>query len=104
MNYENKILNNKYQLKKEIGKGSQAYVYYGTELNTNPVKDVAVKIIFLGSLVPKERELLKSEINVLSLVNSKHIVKMYDHFELNGSMFIVMEYCNEGTLEKLIKE
>lgn len=38
----------------------------------------------------------------MKLLNSPYIVKLYEYFEINNHSFIVMEYCNEGTLDDKI--
>ena len=33
-----------------------------------------------------------------------HIIKLYEFIETKNSFYLVMEYCNGGDLEKLIKK
>lgn len=36
-------------------------------------------------------------------MNHTNIVKFYGHFEEDNNVFIILEYCKEGTLYKHIK-
>jgi len=47
--------------------------------------------------------IILSEINILSLLNHEHIVKYENSFEDNKNKYLLMEYCNKGSLESLIK-
>ena len=42
------------------------------------------------------------EAKILSQLNHKYIVKYYDSFESNNSLFIVMEYCENGDLNSFL--
>ena len=44
-----------------------------------------------------------SEINILSSLNHEHIVKYENSFEDKKNTYLLMEYCNKGTLESLVK-
>ena len=44
-----------------------------------------------------------SEINILSSLNHEHIVKYENSFEDKQNIYLLMEYCNKGTLQSLIK-
>ena len=35
---------------------------------------------------------------------NEHIVKLYEFIETKNSFYLVMEYCNGGNLEELIKK
>ena len=46
---------------------------------------------------------ISSEINILSSLNHEHIVKYENSFEDKKNIYLLMEYCNKGSLESLIK-
>lgn len=85
-----------YILTKElIGSGSFAKVYKG--INTKNDKIVAIKEICTLNMKDKVLERLNYEITVMSKLNHKNIVKFYDYEERDGYIYIIMEYCENGT-------
>ncbi len=57
---------------------------------------VAIKVIDM-----KKTENQKfDEINIMKMVQSKHVVKILDAYEIKkiSKCYIVMEYCNQGSL------
>ena len=48
------------------------------------------------------KELYQNEINALIKLNHPNIIKMYDHFEGEGLYFLILEYCQKGTVDDLI--
>ena len=53
--------------------------------------------------VGTNKELYENEISALVKLNHPNIIRMYDHFEGEGLYFIILEYCQKGTVEELIK-
>ncbi len=41
---------------------------------------------------------MHNEIEIMKKLNSVHCVKLIESFEDNDFIYIVMEYCNQGTL------
>ena len=55
--------------------------------------------------IPKnEKKLIENEINILRELNHPNIVKQYETLtdDSNSKLYIVMEYCKKGDLDKLI--
>ena len=46
---------------------------------------------------------LHKEIEIHKIMNHKNIVKFYDYFQEDTNVFIILEYCQEGTLYKYMK-
>lgn len=96
-------LNNTYELDEILGEGGFGVVYKAHNINDGSV--VAVKIF--NSLTNPESFLsLKKEMNQLRLTNTEHVAKyLYVH---DGKTYpdypcyIIMEYCDNGTLNDLI--
>ena len=92
-----------YQIIKEIGKGTYGCVYQVQKKNTNDI--YVIKQISLEGLKHREKELelVSQEAKILSLIDSDFVVKYYDFFEEEDIIFIVMEFCDGGDLEKFLK-
>ena len=43
------------------------------------------------------------EIDMLKKINSIYVVKYIDHFTINEDYYLVLEYCNGGSLESQIR-
>jgi len=99
-----KIDNYVYDPIKPIGKGSFATVYQATnELNGAPA---ALKVIPTKLLLEDEEHynLFVRELNVLRQIQGEHIVGFFDVKRTQNNLYIVTEYCNDGDLEKRIKD
>ena len=112
-----------YKVEKTLGQGGFAITYKSIDLANNS-KVVAIKELWPdragreGSNVrwpytipPKERQVqirkFKDEAQrVLDLVKFKHpsIVKVYEYFEENNTVYIVMEFIDGKTLCKILEE
>mmetsp|Transcript_20912 Transcript_20912/g.37051 ORF Transcript_20912/g.37051 Transcript_20912/m.37051 type:complete len:835 (-) Transcript_20912:38-2542(-) len=94
----------KYHLLEKIGQGKFATVFKCELLDANVDKApgqeeyLAVKVIDKGVLDETERELLRTEIAVLKLVNHPNIINMEDVFESLNHIYIVLERVAGGEL------
>lgn len=100
-----KLLNNRYQIKDIIGTGGMAIVYDG--FDTLLQREVAIKIL-KDSLIEKEDfiDRLKSEAKNSASLSDDNIVSIYDvgHTTINGKdvEYIVMEKVEGQTLKDVI--
>lgn len=102
-----------------LGKGSFGDVYKGRVTQTGEV--VAIKVISLKTLAKYGEEIKKviskglikagSEISVMVKLSKKmiekhcpYIVRILDCFRTEHSIYIVMEFCGEGDLEKYLND
>jgi hypothetical protein len=89
-----------------LGEGSFGAVYKSTHKPSGAV--VAVKIIPNTGGTASEDEKIKGEIDILSRCDSPYIVGYFECFirpptEKPGEMWIVMEYCEGGSMTDLIE-
>ena len=52
---------------------------------------------------PDEIEALRRELNIQKVMRHENIVKLYNAFEENGILYIVLEYVENGTLFDLMQ-
>jgi tetratricopeptide (TPR) repeat protein/predicted Ser/Thr protein kinase len=83
------LLNNRYRLDAEIGRGGMAVVYRAQDTLLN--RDVAIKIMNKAGLGTEGRARLLREAQAAAKLNHPNIVSVYDAGEADGSPFIVME-------------
>lgn len=93
---------NVYSLGKVIDSGKFGQVYEGLHKSKN-IK-VAIKTINKKKMTSVDLELLKTEIDILKHCKHDSIVTLYDHFESNDYVFIVMEYLEGETLNNYLKK
>ena len=89
-----------------IGKGAFAEVKIANDIMTN--QKYAVKILETSKMGQKELELFNTEKRILrsALANNfKNIIKMQNILkDLSGRYYIILEYCNGGSLYDCLKE
>ena len=101
------LLENKYKIDKtflgKLGKGSFGKVYVGKIIESG--QNVAIKVM---SLVGKKNKAMlplsnvKFEIKMMKKLDHVNIVKYIDHIKTLKKCYIIMEYCNAGTLKDII--
>ncbi|KAF9930219.1 Serine/threonine-protein kinase brsk1 [Linnemannia zychae] len=87
-----------YLLGKTLGKGSSGCVKLGRHRKTN--EKVAVKIISKASLANKAavNRGIEREIAIMKLINHPHVIRLYDVYETEKELFLVMEFVAGGEL------
>ena len=63
---------------------------------------VSVPSVGSRELVERFRHKFQKEANLIASFNNRHIIKVYDVFEENGTAYYVMEYLEGGNLETLV--
>jgi serine/threonine protein kinase len=96
----------------ELGKGSFSIVYLGTYngIDNKYIKNgmkVAIKVITTKNFTIKAREILEDEISIMTLIKEiphPNIVGCYDIIKRENELYIIMEYCDSGHLESILKK
>jgi NIMA (never in mitosis gene a)-related kinase len=93
---------NQYGVICQIGSGSYGKVY--KIIRKRDKKEFIWKEMRLEGIPENGRMLIENEINILKELNHPNIVKQYETFtdDSNSKLYIVMEYCEKGDLDKLI--
>src|SRR3989338_688660 len=81
-----------------IARGSFSTVSLGKDLQTN--RDVAIKIIDV-SKHPKINHYFDREIDIISSLNHRNVVKLLDQIREPPMIYLIFEYCPHGDLIKL---
>ena len=93
---QNKNLFDKYEVKQKIGKGKFGLIKSG--INKETQMPVAIKILSKKIMDKSDMELAKIEIDILRIAQHPNIIKLYDVFENEDYIYIIMEKCNGGDL------
>ena len=91
---------NNYRFVDCIGRGNFGDVYKAYDLRLQ--KNVAIKAINIEHS-EDEIPVLLQEINLLRSLRNPNITNWYKTFIIDVTMFIVMEYCSEGSCSDLLK-
>ncbi len=94
-----KIFIGKYEITKVIGKGGMGQVFLGVH-PTLKIPVVLKKLTNSRSRVNKE--MFKNEASVMLSLTNENLVRCYDHFDINNSTFISMEYVKGKSLADII--
>ena len=62
------------------------------------------KIIDDKKIGPQANKYLENEIKILSMINHQNIIKLYHVFQSQNYKFLIMEYCNGGSLYENLYE
>ena len=90
-----------YTLIKKIGEGGMATVYLGQHLTLQ--RKVAIKIINKDlANTPDIRKRFINEARMLSELNHKNIVTLYDFMEMPDNLCLIMEYVEGASLDNFI--
>ncbi|KAK3848633.1 MAG: kinase-like domain-containing protein [Linnemannia gamsii] len=87
-----------YLLGKTLGKGSSGCVKLARHRRTN--EQVAIKIISKASLANRAavNRGIEREIAIMKLINHPHVIRLYDVYETDKELFLIMEYVSGGEL------
>ncbi|KAK8858460.1 hypothetical protein IAR55_002687 [Kwoniella newhampshirensis] len=91
-----------YQLGDILGRGASGSVYRALNFLTG--ETVAIKSISLLSLPPSSLPDIMSEIDLLKNLNHSNIVKYKGFARDKENLFIVLEYCENGSLQTILKK
>ncbi|BBM84387.1 serine/threonine-protein kinase [Candidatus Uabimicrobium amorphum] len=94
------LLNNRYELRKILGEGGMGRVYFATD--THSKKNVAIKECQVSTRRDIKR--IEREFSFLHKINSVNVVRGLEYFSIEGRYFIVMQYIQGITLDKLIEK
>lgn len=98
------VLNNRYELLKEIGRGGLSTVYLARDMRIN--KAWAVKIVKTetSNNVSQIRDSIIQEAQMMKSFNHPSIPKVVNIINTSGYLAIVMDYVEGETLENIVKE
>ena len=86
-----------YHMLSKIGEGKFGIVYKCENIQTKSI--YAVKVINKKSYTKQsDHELIQREIGTLSIINHKNIIRLFDTFETDEQIYMVMEYIPGGDL------
>ncbi|CAL9734691.1 serine/threonine-protein kinase Kin3p [Monosporozyma servazzii] len=102
--YRRPEISGDYEILEEIGRGSFGSVRKVVHIPSGTV--MVRKDIKYGHMNQKERHQLISECKILSQLNHENIVKFYswDFNDQKQILYLYMEYCSQGDLQKLISK
>lgn len=66
------------------------------------IKQINLKIVNKDS--EKFLQTLKNEINNMRLLDHPNIVKLYDVKKSPNNLYLIVEFCNNGSLETYLKK
>ena len=103
----NTILLARYKIEGQLGGGGQGAVYQARDLNfPDSRRLVAIKEMHVttndANLKASTMNTFKREANILATLNHPAIPKIYDFFEKNDRVYLVMEYINGRDLEAIL--
>lgn len=91
-------------MKQRLGKGVFGEVYLAVDTSNNQI--VAVKQVPLNARNTQQNErtynLIQNEIKIMRSISNPNVVGLLNVQRTANNIYIVMDYCNQGTLEEYI--
>lgn len=95
------LMKHNYELKEKIGSGGFASVYKCKNIRYNEI--FCVKIIELPEDAKKSLSLsFDSEFQTLVKIIHPNIISIFDHFQSDHCLYLILEYCPNGSIADLI--
>ena len=95
-------LNEIYEIRQVLGKGKFGLVKLGIHRGNG--RKVAIKIINKKLVTAIDVQQVKTEIDILKIAKHTNIIQLYDVFENENYIYIIMEYCAGGDLFSYIEK
>ena len=89
--------------KKPLGEGAYGKVFKASSVN-NKDQLFAIKQVKKKSQSESAIEAMYREVNVMNSVEHAHIIKYFETYEESNYIYLVMELCENGSLEDKIKD
>eukprot|EP00007_Cunea_sp_BSH-02190019_P004168 CAMPEP_0174230878 /NCGR_PEP_ID=MMETSP0417-20130205/1537_1 /TAXON_ID=242541 /ORGANISM="Mayorella sp, Strain BSH-02190019" /LENGTH=498 /DNA_ID=CAMNT_0015308647 /DNA_START=101 /DNA_END=1594 /DNA_ORIENTATION=- len=90
-----------YKIGERLGKGAFGSVYKGLNVETGDF--AAIKQLDLEDVPEEEKKNIFSELDLLAKLDHPNIVKMLDSVQTEDSLFIVLEFVENGSLLTILK-
>ncbi len=91
-----------YVIDLELGKGGMGVVYRGRSERDGKV--VAIKVMLAKVAVnERARKMFLREVEVAQQLRHPHVVSPFHHGAVGGAFYCVMDFCNQGCLDSLLK-
>ncbi|KAK8888345.1 SIK kinase 3 [Tritrichomonas musculus] len=91
-----------YVLNSIIGQGASSIVYRATNILYNI--EFAVKVVFKSKTADINALTYEAEVNALITLDHPNVIRIYDFFNEENNLFLVLEFCGGGTLEDKISK
>ncbi|KAM3131333.1 hypothetical protein pb186bvf_016515 [Paramecium bursaria] len=103
--YYKKYIKGVYEIVQDKPLGDGTYGQVKLVMDKNTKQQFALKIISKATIYKLKAEAhIDREIKIHSLLDHKNIVKMHEHFQDSENIYILMDYCKNGTLWDMIKK
>lgn len=94
MEFAHELKEKNMDIVQELGKGAYGSVYLA--VNTYYGVKFAIKY--------GKNESITNESNLLRIINSPYVIKIYEQFVIKESTFLVLQYCPNGSLKEYVKQ
>jgi serine/threonine protein kinase len=92
---------NEYELTKLITKSENKNVYRARLKNSNDFTDYCLKEITINEY---NKYSYITQVELLKKLKHKHILKLFHYFYESSKMYILFEYCNQGSMSNIFNE
>ena len=96
------LINNRYQLQKQLGQGGMGTVYLALDIQSNTFVAIKQTIILPSEDEQKKFKRLQREFDFSRQISHVNIVRGLEFFEFQNTHYIVMEYVEGSSLEQVI--
>lgn len=102
--YIGKIIDGKYEILKQIGRGGFCTTYLAIDTRVNVVWAMKLFDKTMRDINSELREQILKEANMMKMIDHTAVPKVVDIIEDNTGIFIVMDYIEGETLDSIVKQ
>lgn len=87
----------KYNIRGLIGKGEFSEVFKGREKQS-------IEFLAIKRIEKSQMDVVVAEVQILHKLKNPHILRFKDWYETRNNLWLILEYCTGGDLEKLLED
>jgi len=95
--FQNVSIKDMYNIHEQIGTGQFSTVFRGTS-KIEDYKEIAIKIIDKEKLTATEKQSILSETSVMKVLDHSTTIKLFETFDIQNKLYIIMELVKDGDL------
>ena len=91
-----------YVLGHKLGSGAHSTCFTVKKINENRIYVCKVSNFFKEDERQQKMKMFHNEITIMTRLSNPNVIELFDFFEDNGFIYLIIEYCEKGSMQKMI--